>query len=131
MNYIYKIFALLMTVVIFSATEVNANQKQTGGEEYLLVAEKMAAPIGGLDAIMKKINYPNAAKQLKIEGRVIVLVMIDEKGAVDDVKVVRGIGGGCDEEVVRVVRGHRFTPAEDKGVPVKSKLSMPFQFRLN
>ncbi|MBA4252276.1 MAG: energy transducer TonB [Chlorobiaceae bacterium] len=128
MGYLLKMFGLLIATFIFFSPQVYS-KITLQEDQYVVVAEKMAAPVGGIDAIKKKIEYPPAAKQLKIQGRVIVLVLINEKGGVDDVKVVRGIGGGCDEEVVEAVKNHKFTPAENEGVPVKSKLSLAFQFK--
>jgi protein TonB len=59
------------------------------------------------------------------------LVYINEKGNVDDVKIVKGIGAGCDEAAINAIKGTQFSPGKDKGVPIKTKLSMPVTFKLN
>jgi len=70
------------------------------------------------------------AKKAGIEGKVYVLVFINENGDVDDVKVIKGLGGGCDEEVIKAVKDSKFKPASNKGVATKVKLSLAFTFKL-
>lgn len=101
-----------------------------GEETYLAFAEEMPAPIGGLEDIFKKITYPAMAKKTGVEGKVYVLTFINENGEVDDVKVVKGIGAGCDEAVIDAVKSSKFKPGSNKGVPVKVKLSLAFNFKL-
>lgn len=101
-----------------------------GEETYLAFAEEMPAPVGGLEDIFKKITYPAMAKKTGIEGKVYVLTFINENGEVDDVKVVKGIGAGCDEVVIEAVKSSKFKPGTNKGVPVKVKLTLAFNFKL-
>ncbi|MEW6702478.1 MAG: energy transducer TonB [Bacteroidota bacterium] len=101
-----------------------------GEEEYLIAIEKMPAPIGGFESIMKKITYPDMAQRMRVEGKVYVLIYVNENGDVDDVKVVKGIGSGCDEEAVKAIKKSKFTPGMDKGAAVKSKFSMAITFKL-
>jgi len=100
-----------------------------GDEEYLVVAEEMPEPVGGLPAIIKNIVYPQVALKAGIEGKVYLLAYINEKGNVDDVKIVKGIGAGCDEAAVDAVKKTRFNPGKNKGVAVKVKLSIPIMFK--
>ena len=92
--------------------------------------EKMPELIGGLKAIHEQIRYPETAKRAGIEGRVILQFIVDEQGRVNEPKVIRGIGGGCDEEAVRVVQQARFRPGKQRGKPVKTKMSLPIMFKL-
>ncbi|HEX2869581.1 MAG TPA: energy transducer TonB [Ignavibacteriales bacterium] len=100
------------------------------GDQYLAFAEVMPEPVGGLATIYKKIVYPSIAKSAGLEGKVYVLILIDEKGNVDDVKVVKGIGGGCEEAAISAIKGVKFSPGKNGGVPVKVKLSLPITFKL-
>ena len=100
-----------------------------GGGDYLPVAEVMPAPVGGMNAIRKKITYPDFARKAGIQGNVYVLAFISEGGDVDNVKLVKGIGGGCDDEVIDAVKSSKFTPGTNKGTPVKVKLSLAFSFK--
>lgn len=99
-------------------------------DPYAAFAEVMPEPVGGMAAVVKKISYPEMARKNGVEGKVYVLVMINEKGGVDDVKVIRGIGAGCDEAAVRAVKECKFNPGKSKGAAVKVKLSLPISFKL-
>lgn len=78
-----------------------------------------------------KLNYPDQAREAGIEGRVVVRFVVDEEGAISQASVQRGIGGGCDEEALRVVRGMpKWKPAKLNGRAVKSYFSLPIKFTL-
>jgi protein TonB len=95
------------------------------------VVEEAPELIGGLKELYSKVNYPEHARQLSIEGRVYVQFVLTENGQVQDAKVIRGIGGGCDEEALRVVREARFVPGKIGGKPVKMRHTLFVTFRLN
>jgi protein TonB len=61
------------------------------------------------------------ARQQRVEGRVVVLVLVTEEGRVAEARVQKGIGGrsGIDGAVLDAVRGARFRPASKNGIPVK------------
>ncbi len=98
--------------------------------QVFVVVENMPELIGGLAALQREIRYPVIAKKAGIEGRVILQFIVDEQGRVTESKVVRGIGGGCDEEALRVVQQARFRPGTQRGKPVKVKMSLPVTFKL-
>ena len=123
------VFAFGVICIAYTTT-IQAGLLFPDDEAYAVVVEKPAAPVGGMESITKKISYPQEAELKKVTGKVYLLVYVNEKGEVDDVKVVKGIGSGCDEAAVSAIRKSKFTPAEDKGVAVKAKLSMPIQFKL-
>jgi len=121
--------ALIIGLVGFlKNTDIKAAPPQE--EAYAAFAEVMPEPVGGLQSIVKKIAYPEMARKNGIEGKVYVLVMVNEKGGVDGVKVIRGIGAGCDEAAIKAVKECKFTPGKNKGANVKVKLSLPIVFRL-
>lgn len=99
-------------------------------DNIFMVVQHMPELIGGLDALQKKIHYPELARKAGIEGRVYVEFYVDEHGNVRDAHVVRGIGGGCDEEALRVVEQAKFTPGMQRGRPVKVHYSLPIVFKL-
>jgi TonB family protein len=68
-----------------------------------------------------RIAYPAMARQQRVAGQVVVLVLVNENGAVSDARVQKGIGGrtGIDGIVLEAVRGSRFRAATKKGIPVK------------
>jgi len=56
--------------------------------------------------------YPDSALKSSVEGKVYILAVIDTSGIPICFEVIKGIGFGCDEEALRVMRKSRFTPAE-------------------
>lgn len=90
---------------------------------------------GGTAALQQyladNINYPEQAKAEGIEGRVMVRFTIAEDGAIYNVEVARGIGGGCDEEAVRVVKAMpKWIPTYDDGKAVAVSYVLPISFKL-
>ncbi len=75
--------------------------------------------------------YPDMAKDAKIEGKVYLTFVVDRDGGITGVKVLRGIGGGCDEEAVRVVKNMpRWNPGKQRGKPVRVQYNLPINFIL-
>jgi len=99
-------------------------------DPYAAFAEVMPSPVGGLEAVIKRIVYPEIAKKAGLSGKLYLLIYVDEKGQVDDVKVIKGLGGGCDEAAVKAVRESKFSPGKNSEVPVKVKLSLPITFKM-
>ncbi|OGU68137.1 MAG: hypothetical protein A2279_08625 [Stygiobacter sp. RIFOXYA12_FULL_38_9] len=126
------IFTLVGVLVLLFViiTETKGANLLPGEEEYFIAVEKAPTPVGGLEAIMKRASYPELAMKTRTEGKVYVLAYINESGDVDEVKVVKGIGGGCDEEAARAVKRSKFSPGQDKGVNVKTKLAIAINFKL-
>ena len=99
-------------------------------EDFFVIVEQMPKLIGGIQALQQKIRYPEMARKAGIEGRVIVQFIVNEKGEVENPRVVRGIGGGCDKEALRVVRNARFKPGMQRGKTVRVQYSLPVVFIL-
>ena len=84
-----------------------------------------------MEFVTNNIHYPEEAKDNGIEGRVFVEFVVEKDGSVNEVKVLRGIGHGCDEEAVRVVKAMpKWKPGMQKGKPVRVHYQMPFFFKL-
>jgi len=98
--------------------------------KYLIAADEMPEPIGGLASIQKNIRYPQLAKLAGIEGKVYVLAFLDEVGNVANARVIKGIGAGCDEAALEAVKIVKFTPARNNGKPVKVQVTIPIVFKL-
>ncbi|REL24696.1 energy transducer TonB [Rhodohalobacter sp. SW132] len=99
-------------------------------EDFFVVVEEMPELIGGLASIQENIRYPEMARRAGIEGRVYVQFIVNEQGQVEDPQVIRGIGGGADEEALRAVRQAQFRPGMQRGRPVRVQYSLPVVFRL-
>lgn len=99
-------------------------------EQFFIVVENMPQLIGGLGKLQSQVTYPEMARRAGIEGRVTIQFIVNERGQVENPRVIRGIGGGCDEEALTAVSKARFTPGLQRGRPVKVQYSLPIVFRL-
>lgn len=99
-------------------------------EDYFVVVEEMPELIGGLASVQQQIRYPEMARRAGIEGRVFVQFIVNEQGDVENPRVIRGIGGGADEEALRVVSQAKFTPGMQRDQPVRVQYALPISFRL-
>lgn len=100
------------------------------------VVESMPTFPGGDAARVKYLNnnikYPQMARESGIQGKVFVTFVVEKNGKVTDVKVLRGIGGGCDEEAIRVIRNMpKWIPGKQRGKPVRVQFNLPIIFKLN
>lgn len=85
---------------------------------------------GGIHSLYNEINYPDLAKRIGTEGRVYVQFIVNEKGEVENPTIIRGIGAGCDEEVLRAIKLVSFTPGIQNGKFVKVRMQQPVVFKL-
>lgn len=104
-------------------------------DEIFIGAEEMPSFRGGLkgfyDYFGKNVEYPKLAKKSNITGTVVVSFVIDKDGSITDIKVIKGIGFGCDEEAVRVLKNApKWNPGKQRGVPVKVSMTLPIKFAL-
>lgn len=95
-------------------------------------SEVMPAFDGDMYAYLNKtLKYPRQAVLAGVEGRVIVQFIVNEDGRISHAKVVRGIGGGCDEEALRVVNTMpAWKPGMQNGRAVKVNFKLPVNFKL-
>jgi len=126
---IFFMFIMVVLTAQFSIPKTKLLEKPQE-DPYAAFAEVMPAPVGGLEAVVKKIVYPEIAKKAGLTGKLYLLIYVDEKGKVDDVKVIKGLGGGCDEAAIKAVKETKFTPGKNSDVPVKVKLSLPITFKM-
>ena len=104
-------------------------------DQIFLVVEETAAPTGGMPAfyefVAKKLKYPAQARRMGIEGKVFVEFVIERDGSITDVKAIKGIGAGCDEEAVRVLQSApKWKPGKQRGKPVRQRMVLPIAFKL-
>ncbi len=119
---------ILLFVLIF--IPLNTAFSIGNDELYKPFAEVMPAPKDGLQSIYNKIKYPDLAKKAGIEGKVYLLVYINENGDVDDIKVLKSLVG-CDDAAIEAVKNTKFNPGKNNGVPIKVKLTLQIQFQLD
>lgn len=128
---------LAQLAIVFSllcSVQVAFGQEEPSTEVFQIV-ENMPSFPGGDDALFKflgeNINYPDEAKDKGISGVVYVTFVVDYDGEITNVKVIRGIGGGCDEEAVRVIKAMPdWEPGRQKGKRVRVQYNLPIRFTL-
>ena len=99
--------------------------------EIFIVVEQMPELIGGIAAVQRQLQYPEIAQKAGIEGMVVVQFVVDENGNPIDLEVSKGLGGGCNEEAIRVITQYaKFKPGQQRGKPVRVRFSIPVRFRL-
>lgn len=102
--------------------------------EVLDWSDEMPMPEGGYEAFYKllreEMQYPRKARTTETQGRVFVRFTVDKDGRLRDFSVVKGIGAGCDEEALRVLRLTRWQPGRKGGRPVAVRMIQPILFRL-
>jgi len=104
-------------------------------EVYIDYAEQMPVPLIGIKEyyrfISKNMTYPNQARRIGIEGKVFVQFVVNKEGEVINVKTVKGIGGGCDEEAERVISlSPKWKPGKQGARRVSVRMVMPVYFNL-
>lgn len=95
-----------------------------------LGVEILPSIIGGLKTLYSEIQYPEIARKTGIDGMVIVQFIVNKFGEVESPQIIRGIGGGCDEEVLRVIKEMKFSPGIQNGIVVNVKMSQSVRFQL-
>ncbi len=118
---------------VYEAPEIE--EEEIVEAEIFTVVEQMPEFPGGAAEmtkfIQKNIKYPMMARESDIQGRVYVNFVVEPDGSVSNVTVMRGIGGGCDEEAIRIVNMMpKWNPGKQRGVAVRCSFTVPIVFRL-
>jgi len=96
---------------------------------------ELATPAGGRKVfkqyLEQNIRYPEQAIKNQVEGKVTVQFTIETSGQLSEFKVIRGIGFGCDEEVIRLIKqGPKWSPSKKDEEPIKDKVKVRMRFAL-
>ena len=123
------------TEVIEEYVPVEVEEEEVVEAEVFTIVEEMPAYPGGdaklYEYLGKNIKYPQIARESGIQGRVFVNFVVEPDGSVSNVKVMRGIGGGCDEEAVRVIKTMpKWKPGKQRGKAVRVTYTIPVVFQL-
>lgn len=119
----------------YYVTRVDVQEEVHVEAEIFTIVEEQPSFPGGEAALMeflgKNIAYPPMARESGIQGTVFVTFVVEPDGSVTNVKILRGIGGGCDEEAMRVVRNMpKWKPGKQRGKPVRVQFNLPIRFIL-
>lgn len=131
-----------LLLILFACTEEKRDETSLSPDtakhegEIFTVVEELPGFEGGMDAfyqyVAKEIRYPLQERQMGVEGRVDVQFVVEKDGSLSDIKVIKGIGPGCDDEAVRVMENAPlFKPGTQRGMPVRVRMVVPIVFQLN
>lgn len=103
-------------------------------EIFTIVEEQPSFPGGDkarIEYFNNALHYPSNAKELGIMGTVYIGFVVEPDGSISNVKLLRGIGGGCDEEAIRVVQAMPlWNPGKQRNKAVRVQFTLPVRFTL-
>ncbi|MFA8300251.1 MAG: energy transducer TonB [Hyphomicrobiales bacterium] len=121
--------------VIVDAPIVMDEEPEIKEDEIFVIVEKMPNFPGGLRELNKylarNIKYPIVARESGIQGKVYLAFVVEPDGSISNIKLLRGIGGGCDEEAIRVIKNMpKWDPGKQRNKPVRVSYQVPVCFTL-
>lgn len=125
--------------VIYTEDKYNVKPKDEENidDEIILISvlEELPSFTGGDNAyfqfLSENIKYPKLAKESNISGTVYVSFVVEKNGSISNVKLVKGIGGGCDEVAIETIKKMpNWNPGKQRLRPVRVELVMPVKFSL-
>ncbi|MCC5945275.1 MAG: TonB family protein [Bernardetiaceae bacterium] len=125
----------IVTDVVSATPGVVKKEEKEDSNEIFDIVEEAATPVGGMEAfyeyVSKEIKYPKQAKRMQVQGKVFVVFVVEKDGSLTQVEVLKGIGAGCDEEALRVIKNApKWNPAKQRGRAVRTRIRVPITFRL-
>lgn len=104
------------------------------GDVYTSVEKNPEFPGGEIkfnEYIKNNLKYPEYARKNDVEGRVFLTLIVEKDGSLSNIKVIRGIAAGCDEEAIRLLKNSpKWTPGINDGHPVRVSYVVPIEFKL-
>ncbi len=132
----YILLSALLPATLLATFYSNAQSKRAkdtviNGQAFTYV-EQMPEPLFNIQEYLgSSLHYPDTARKYNVQGRVIIKFIVTETGEIDSAYINKGIGGGCDEEALRVVRSMpRWRPGHQNGKAVRVYFTMPIVFKL-
>lgn len=124
----------LNAVPLPSATD-EQDSSQEGAAFFFDLVDTPPSPIGGFEAwsrhLSENLTYPTSARMKGIQGTVLVSFIVNTDGTIEGIELVQGIGGGCDEEAIRIIKSSpSWTAGKIKGKAVRTRMKIPIGFRL-
>jgi TonB family protein len=124
---------LFLSISVFSQVETEAENSDS--TTFKMLDSEPQFPGGDeakLKYISENISYPTKAKEEGIQGTVYVTFIVEKDGSITNAKILRGIGGGCDEEVIRLIEEMpNWIPAKQNDKNVRVQFNMPVKFVLD
>lgn len=113
-----------------SEYEAGKKKNRLEFEDFICSVNICPEPVGGIEEIESNIKYPELAKQYNLEGRVLISATISKTGIPTNIKVVKGLGLGCDEAAIDAVIKTKFIPGRNNDTEVESDVTFHLNFKL-
>ncbi len=129
------LLTLVPLLIILTAKAQLTDSARISNDKVFVSVEHVPEYSGGISQfykfLAKNLRYPAAARENNTQGRVIVTMVVEKDGSLSQVKVARGIGDGCDEEAVRLVKlSAPWKPGVQNGRAVRVQYTLPVTFEL-
>lgn len=120
---------------LLDESDVIFEDPEETAEEAIYIAETMPSYEGGIAEfykfVGKHLKYPAQARRQGIDGKVFVHFVVEKDGSLGDINIAKGIGAGCDQEVLRIINmSPKWNPGKQRGKPVRVHMMLPITFRL-
>ncbi|WP_138430646.1 energy transducer TonB [Fodinibius saliphilus] len=106
-------------------------EEEEDEEDFFIAVQQMPKMIGGQEWLYKNITYPEAARRSGIEGRLVIQFIVNRRGQATNLKVLRGLGGGCVQAAKDVLKKAEFKVGRQRGRAVPVQMSQSIVFKLN
>ncbi len=135
-------YCTIFAITITASSGINAQKKarvefkdSKGNPVYSIVETQPRFPNGEMELfhyLATNIKYPEQARKDSVTGTVYVGFVVERNGSIIDVKIKRGVGGGCDEEAKRVIANMpKWKPGKQDGKSVAVAYTVPIRFKLD
>lgn len=125
-----KLF-ITLSIVLISIFSVNAQSNEPVYEKTDVAAEYQGGMTEMVNFIGKNLKYPKPAVEAHVTGKVFVKLIIEKDGTISSPEIVKGIGFGCDKEVMRIVSlMPKWNAGQIGGKAVRSSITLPVMFAL-
>ena len=119
----------------YMSNPIKESNSEIGDVLAITALDEMPKYPTGEEAMMKfiyeSIKYPKAAKDLNLSGTCVVSFIVEKDGSISNAKIVRDVGGGCGEEVLRIVdQMPKWIPGKKNGEIVRAIFNLPIKFIL-
>lgn len=135
-KYLFTLVTIGLLIINLNVKSQNSNIDEIKKDSLVFVVVEESPEFQGgdqarIEYLIKNINYPKKARKAGIQGTVYITFIIEKDGKVSNVRILRGIGGGCDEESLRVVKNMpKWKPGRQRGKNVRVQYNMPLKFTL-
>jgi periplasmic protein TonB len=131
----FSLFAQEKTSTETITIEVEPIEEAPADEDVYTIVDTLPEYPGGPEAMFKymssEIVYPEVMKKAGIMGTVYIGFIVEKNGSISNAKVLKGIGGGCDEEALRVVNAMPdWSPGIQRGKAVRVHFTLPIKYFL-